>query len=145
MSGQNEISDTVYQSVNVRVESPDGTMFVTIMEGEGLLPFKVLVHIGKSGSSLAAWANCAAEFVSASIPRLGLNTVIAKLLGTTSDKISYTPDSVNGDGVVTVRSGPEAIAYALIKYRLYKHRELLKKLDIEDDDGEDNYRGPSAA
>jgi len=142
MSSGSVIDDKMYPCINVRVESPDGTMFVTIMEN-GEMPFKVLVHIGKSGSSLAAWANCAAEFVGEAIPRLGLNTVIGKLLGISSDKISYTPDSEGG--VVTVKSGPEAIAYALIKYRLFKHRELLLSLGVEDGDDEDSYRGPSAA
>jgi len=143
MSGP--VVDRSYPCINVRVESPDGTMFVTIMENEGMLPFKVLVHIGKSGSSLAAWANCAAEFVSEAIPRLGFNTVIARLLGITSDKVAFASDAVTDNGIVTVKSGPEAIAYALIKYRLFKYRELNKNLGLDEDGDEDNYRGPSAA
>jgi hypothetical protein len=133
-------------SLNVKIESPDGTMFVTITEDGNDSPVKIFVHIGKSGSSLAAWANCAVEFIAEAIPRIGLNAVIARLLGITSDKVSYTTDSVTDEGVVTVKSGPEAIAYALIKYRLFKHREHLRKLGVDESDfDETDYRGPSAA
>jgi hypothetical protein len=140
------LKEDVFNSINVRVESPDGTMFVTVMENEGALPFKVLVNIGKAGTSLAAWANALADFVSESIPRLGVNGVVAMLLNIRSDKVSFTPDTWTRDGIVTVRSGPEAIAYALIKYRTEKHRDFMKGLGISEDDNlEDFFRPANSA
>lgn len=142
-----EYKEEVFRSINIKVESPDGTMFVTVMENEGTFPFKILVNIGKAGSALNAWATCLADFVSDALPRIGVNSVINRLMNITSDKSpTATPDTVSNDGVVYVRSGPEAIAYALIKYRTERQRELMRNLGIRDeDDLEDFYRPANSA
>ena len=142
------IKEDVFNSINIRVESPDGTMFITVLENEGNLPFKILVHIGKAGTSLSAWADALAEFVSEALPRIGVNSVIAMLLNIRSDRVAFIKDTWTrgDDGVIVVRSGPEAIAYALIKYRTEKHRDFMKGLGIrEDDDLEDYFRPANSA
>lgn len=140
--GMDILKEDVFNSINIRVESPDGTMFITVMENEGKMPFKILVNIGKAGTSLSAWATALADFVSEALPRIGVNAVVALLLNIRSDRVSFIRDTwSNSEGVITVRSGPEALAYALIKYRTEKHREYMKSLGIgEDDDLEDYFR-----
>ena len=136
-----EYKEEVFKSINVKIESPDGTMYVTILENEGLMPFRVMINIGKAGSPLNAWAYALADFVSDALPRIGLNSVISKLLSIHSDKVAIVPDTLTNEGIITVRSGPEAIAYALIKYRTEKQREYHKRIGInEDDDFEDHFR-----
>jgi hypothetical protein len=138
-----DYNEEVFKSMNVKIESPDGTMYVTVMENEHGVPFKIMVNIGKAGSSLNAWAAIVADFVSDTITRVGVNSAIAKLLNVSSDKVSYTPDSVTNDGVTTIRSGPEAIAYALIKYRTERQRELMRKLGIREEDNLEDFFRPS--
>jgi hypothetical protein len=138
--------EEVFKSINVKVESPDGTMYVTVLENEGTVPFRVIVNIGKAGSALNAWASCLADFVSDALPRVGVNSVIAKLLNVRGDRVSFVPNTWTHDGLVTVHSGPEAIAYALIKYRTEKQRECLRNMGIsEEDDLEDFFRPANSA
>lgn len=143
------LKEDVYSCINIRVESPDGTMYVTVVENEGKMPFKVFVNIGKAGSPLMAWATALCDFVSEALPRVGVNGVVAMLLNVRGDRISYITNTwaaTEENEKVAVHSGPEAIAYALIKYRSEKHREFMKSLGInEDDDLEDYFRPANSA
>jgi hypothetical protein len=140
------MKEEVFSCMNVRVESPDGTMYVNIMEDEKKNPFKIIIHIGKAGSNLSAWASALADFVSEVLPRIGVNGTVAMLLNIRSDKIAMATNAWTAEKSEVVHSGPEAIAFALIKYRAEKHREFMKSLGIgEDDDLEDYFRPASTA
>ena len=42
-------------SATVKVQTPDGTMYLIIMENEHGMPSRVDIQIGKSGTNIRAW------------------------------------------------------------------------------------------
>ena len=111
--------DTNYKSFSVRVETPDGTMFVHILEDENEIPQKVIINIGKAGTNLTAWADAAARLVSRLLPNV--HGVIEELTGLTTARYSRLP---KGE---IIHSGPEGIAYALLKYRGERYKDNKPK------------------
>lgn len=101
--------DIPYRTKSIKVETPDGTMFVDIVENERGNPIKFIIHIGKTGTSLAAWANAVAELASRLVQKEGIHVVLEEVSGITSSNVRAR----NGD---LVRSGPEGFALALLKY-----------------------------
>jgi len=97
-----------YPTFSYRVETPDGTMFIHIVEDERGLPQQVHINIGKAGTNLSAWADAAARLVSRSLPNV--HGAIEELTGITTSRFRRMP---KGE---MIRSGPEGIAYALLKY-----------------------------
>ena len=103
----------VFPTYSYKVSTPDGTMFVHIME-EHDQPIMVLINIGKSGTNLAAWADATARLVSRLLPNAGIYGVIEELSGITSQGLSRL---TKGE---SIRSGPEGVGYCLLKYRQEK-------------------------
>lgn len=110
----------VYNSINIRVETPDGTMFAHIMEnGEGK-PCGVQVSIGKAGNAVAAWAQATAVLATKLLESgVALNDIIALLSELRGDK-----RVLSGTGLIPVRSGPDGLCTALMMYRKDKYKEL---------------------
>lgn len=102
--------DIAYRTVSVQVGTPDGVMFVHVVENEKGFPIQVLINIGKSGSNLAAWADAIARLVTRLLPHIGITGVIEEVSGITSSQLRQREN-----GEVT-RSGPEGLAIALLKY-----------------------------
>lgn len=98
-----------------RVETPDGTMFIHIVENERGLPCQVHINIGKAGTNLSAWADAAARLVSRLLPNV--HGAIEELTGITTSRFRRMP---KGE---VIRSGPEGIAYALLKYNGEKFKK----------------------
>jgi len=111
--------DQTFPTLSVRVETPDGTMFVHILEDEKGLPCKVNINIGKAGTNLSAWADASARLVSRLLPNV--HGVIEELTGLTCSRFKRMP---HGE---MIRSGPEGIAYALLKYNGMKYKENKPK------------------
>lgn len=111
-------------TVSIKVPSPDGTMFVHIMEDETGTPRQILVHIGKAGLSVAAWADAISRTCSMLLQSglVGVNDLINEFSSITTDKVRLTSDGE------AVHSGPEAIARALIIYRKGKFQHLKEQL-----------------
>jgi len=105
-------------SVTFEVRTPDGHMFVIIAEENGA-PRQIIITIGKTGSRLAAWANCTGRLITLALRSgLALNAIISEISGITSDgEHRY----ISG---VVLRSGPDGVAYALHKYQQYKATEF---------------------
>lgn len=101
-----------FRSYSYRVNTPDGTMNVFILEDSNDQPFEVQPFIGKAGSSLAAWAAACCGMVSLALRRkVPLQDIIDELADITSDGTARI-------GASTIcRSGPEGIYSALIQYR----------------------------
>lgn len=110
-------------TITVKVHTPDGTMFVHIIEYKGK-PYEVMLNIGKSGYSLAAWANALARVVSLAL-RSGsdLQSIIAEVSNIKTGKSSRS----NG---IEISSGPAGLAHALMLYAQMKDKEK----------GDDGYR-----
>lgn len=109
--------DQVNKAYSIQLDSPDGKMWVHISEDENERPVQVLINIGKTGASLYAWATATAELVSELLKTAGVHRAIEILSGHTSDRERRTMAGIQ------IRSGPEAIAVALIKYRHAKFTE----------------------
>lgn len=101
-------------SFTVRVMTPDGVLFVTIVEDSGgsmPKPVQVLITLGKTGSAIAAWANMTALLCSVLLERgVQLADIAMEISNILSDKRAPT-----GNGF-DIRSGPEGLKYAFMKY-----------------------------
>lgn len=123
----------IYKSVVSKVRSPDGTIFVNVMENYVGEPIGLIINIGKSGSAVAAWAQALGEIITLSLENgIKLEMILTKLSSITSSGSARSKD-------IVVNSGPEAVFIALLKYRSSKFEELKLSLgdtDEEDDDDE---------
>jgi hypothetical protein len=102
-------------SYTVRVETPDGTMFVNIVENGGNKPIMVDIHIGKVGQAVSSWADALGRAIT-----LGLenNIPLYKMLEVISN-ITTSSLRVLSKGTIC-RSGPEGVAIAIMKYQRSK-------------------------
>lgn len=124
---------TIFNSEAIRIPTPDGTLNVFIMENADGIPFEIQVVIGKSGSALAAWANTAAALCSMLLQTNACKLAdLAQLLQSQNgDKTHYT------DSREPVRSGPDGLALAFIKYQNGKFAKIRETLGIKDVDSID--------
>lgn len=111
-------------SFTVKVMTPDGVMFVTIVEEDDLIsnspePVQILIALGKTGSAIAAWANMAAVLTSSLLQE-----------GMTISDIMMTISNILSDGIsqqktgIDIRSGPEGLQYALTRYNEDRQNRL---------------------
>src|SRR5512134_2833459 len=115
----------VQPTTSIRVYTPDGTMFVHVTEINGA-PRNVRLNIGKVGTPIAAWADALGRVISLCL-RSGLDiyAVIAEVSNISTAQVAQTKG-------VSVRSGPEGLAFGLLKYT------HAKQEGVEDSD----YRPP---
>lgn len=128
--------DNFFSSETVRVSTPDGTMFVNIMEDERGEPIHIIINVGKAGHSVGAWACAMAELCTVLL-KDGKNTIsdlIVHLSGITTNKHLR---HMNG---AVCRSGPEGLVIALLKYRDGKFADTVRKTNENVND--DYYRPP---
>jgi|SRR5215203_192827 len=124
-----------FDSLTYRIETPDGTMFVTVMESNAGKPIAIQIHMGKVGAPLSAWSQAVAHIVTLALEcGAGVNDVIKELSEHTSDRAPRV--LLNG---ARIRSGPDGLCHALMKYRKEKYTQLVQTLG---GDKEDERRGP---
>lgn len=122
-----------FDSITIQVPTPDGNMFVTILEGVDGKPIAIQVHIGKAGAPIAAWSNALARIISLALDKgATINDLIEELSSQTSDKNRQT---TRGE---IVRSGVEGIWIALMQYK--RDKFALTSAQLGDVDGRG--RGP---
>jgi len=110
------------KSVSIKVNTPDGKMFVVIAEENGV-PKEILIYIGKAGYALSAWCEALQRIVALALKSgVDIHTIITEISNLRSDK------SVMSNGLV-VRSGPEGLVVALLRY-----------LSMKNESREDDYR-----
>lgn len=102
----------------IKVESPDGVMFVHCTERNDKL-VHVLINIGKAGSAISAWADAMGRMITSALVHQPLSVIIDELSNITADRVTRT------DSGIFVKSGPEAVFYALMIYN--SHKTKLKK------------------
>lgn len=114
-----------YNSITIRSRTPDGTMFVNIMEdNETGKPCEIQIIIGKAGTNLRAWTDSVSRLVTMVLKCGGtLEDIITELSNTTSDKL------IIDDSQVPVRSGPDGFVMALMKYKGHKYHEMSNVLN----------------
>ena len=99
-------------SINIKVATPSGMAFVTIVENSKTSkPEQVLINIGKTGHELSAWADALGRIVSLTLRQgVPMTRIISEISNITSGKMKQLQSGAR------IRSGPEGISYALIKY-----------------------------
>lgn len=97
--------------VVIRVETPEGTLYVNFIEDEAGQPFEVKIEIGKSGSTIRAWTEVTSRLIS-ELLQAGKDVydIIPIISNNTSDRIKRTKNNV------LIRSGSDGVAYALYRY-----------------------------
>lgn len=115
---------TRFDMISWEVLTPDGKMFVFIQEAEGK-PVGITISIGKSGTAIAAWASCTSRLITLALEKgAGVNEIIEELSGLSAEKavrISKTG--------VSIRSGPEGIAYVFMQYKNHKYQEHVATME----------------
>ncbi len=116
-------SGIAQNSLTYKVMTPNGVMFVTIVESIDYLkrpvPINILIVIGKSGSAIMAWANMTASLISFLFrKKTDVEDIIAEISMNLSDH------SVLQKPGVHIRSEPEGITYALLRYQEDRNRRL---------------------
>ena len=101
---------TLRNAYAIRVPSPDGVMFVHCIENDNKLE-EIQISIGKTGSSVRAWADGLARMLTLSLKYNDINNILVELSSITTDK------SVLNSKRMHIKSGPDAIFNALMMYR----------------------------
>jgi len=118
-----------FDSVTIAVGSPNGKIYVTVLDDDDGRPIEVLIHAGKTGGPVHAWAASLARSITTSLGHgASINDIIEDLSLQTSDAYHRS-----ADGTV-IRSGAEAVCVALMQYRKAKYNELRQRLSGYDDD-----------
>ena len=117
---ENGIAQT---SLTYKIATPNGVMFVTIVESidyrKRPVPINVLITIGKSGSAIMAWATMTADLSSLLFKmKSDLEDIIVAISMNLSDR------SILQKPGVFIRSEPEGIKYALLRYQEDRNRRL---------------------
>lgn len=127
-----------FETLTVRVRTPDGTMFVIILEDKAGKPIGININIGKAGSPLVAWAQATAVLITRLLESgIGVNDIISEL----SELRAERAPVLSGAGQVPIRSGPDGLCFALMEYRKSKFKDLVSTLE----GGDENYRPPTLA
>lgn len=125
------------KSVTIEVETPDGVLYFTVVEDNSGRPCRVISIIGKSGSSLAAWAEAVDQLINLAFSKgAGINDILEALSNISTSKPirSLRPTLV-------VKSAPDGIVVALSAYKREKYKEhvrMLGGLSDTDDNEEDS-------
>ncbi len=91
-------------SYTVRVETPDGTEFVTIAEDEKGKPVHVSVTIGKAGTNVAAWAEALSRLLTIALRRgIEFHRLLEEISNITSGNLR-----IMARGTIC-KSGPEGV------------------------------------
>lgn len=113
----------VFDAVTIKVKAPEGDMIVIFSEDKGK-PVRVEIFIGKAGNTLRAWATSFAESITVGLENgASLEEFCNVLYDQASDK------SVTDDSGLAVRSGPEAFALAILKYKRYRQNNPSEYVD----------------
>ena len=123
----------IYDTLTFRIRTPDGTMFVIVLSDDNGKPVGIHINIGKAGTSLSAWAGATAALVTCLFGAgVGINDIIKELSELTSERFVHS-----GDEDVTVRSGPDGLCYALMKYKRTRFKEFVETFE-----GDPDFRPP---
>jgi len=107
--------NTTFDTSVIKVRTPDGKMFVSVMEDINGRPFKIAIQIGKNGSAIRSWTESVSNLVSRLLENnVPLSAIINDLSSLSTDRVSF-----NADGIV--RSGPDGVVYALFVYMRHKN------------------------
>jgi hypothetical protein len=116
-------SGIAQKSLTYKIKTPNGVMFVTIVESidyrKRPVPINILITIGKSGSAIMAWATMTADLISLMFrKKIDLSEIIAEISMNLSDRAVMQKPGIQ------IRSEPEGIKYALLRYQEDKNKRV---------------------
>ena len=104
------LPDHIQTGLTICVDSPDGKVFVHCDESaEGKL-VRVMINIGKAGSAIHSWADALGRMITGMLESRDILDIISELSNLSTAK------SVRNMRGFNVRSGPDAVFYALLLY-----------------------------
>lgn len=107
----------------VRVETPDGTAFVSVCEDASETPVRVEIQLGKAGASLAAWASALSATITMALEKGStLHDIVYALIGISSDRAMLKTAERQ-----EIKSAPDGVAKAIIIYLLSKRRKKVRR------------------
>lgn len=122
-------AQSVFNSFNYRVNTPDGTMFINILEDKAGVICGVEITVGKSGGALKVWSHSFARMITMGLEHgVTLEELCTELSSQNSDKARITGKGIN------IRSGVDGVYYALMQYRADKFTMLKEALGLHIDD-----------
>lgn len=100
------------------VPTPDGTLYLTIIEDDKGNAIAIRIAIGKAGTVVRSWTEAVMLLANRYLEKGGtIHDIIEALSDLATSRIMYTY------GKVPIRSGPEGIVYALTRYVQKKYRD----------------------
>jgi len=106
-----------FNSSVIQVGTPDGTMYVTVIEDSTGNPVSIQIQIGKTGTSIRAWTSAITGLINR---LLSYNTPLADII---SDLASHSTSKSSFNRSGSVKSGPDGVVYALFVYQKNKYVE----------------------
>lgn len=107
-------------SSSIKIQTPEGTLFVHIIESPPGIPAKLDLNIGKAGSAVLAWAHAFAKVASICLRNgIPISAIADEISGINTDRITTSLDRI-------VRSGPDGIAQAILIYLESKKPKITK-------------------
>lgn len=114
MTTKTNQSEGIYTNYTFNLPTPDGSANIFISENEDGSIYRVDMSIGKTGASVAAWCNALSRMVTFALSGgISIHKVVDELKDMATDRVMFV------DGIF-IRSGPEALAIALDRYRIIK-------------------------
>jgi hypothetical protein len=111
----------IYDSWNWKIIAPEGTVYVFILEDRIThKPLRIHAFVGKAGGALSAMVDAMCRVISRQLERglITLEDIQEELSGTTTDK-----------NRTLVRSVPEAIHIAIVKYKTMKFLQYEAEIE----------------
>lgn len=119
------VVDRAYPCVVINTKSPEGDMFVVLTDDHSGNLIDVQIHIGKTGSGLAAFTNAVSLLISSNLERgAKVKDLILLLSNITSAGFSLT-----NNGKIPIRSAIDGVVYALMQYEKDKYSRLYHTND----------------
>lgn len=104
----------------VRVEVPEGTMYVMLMEDDKGELVGIQASIGKAGSSVSAWLNALTRMCTLALDQgMSIDHLLEQLTAQGSDRRRFSRDGIQ------IKSGPEGLAWVLQDYQ--REKRLRKR------------------
>lgn len=118
---------SIYNSSTYRIYTPDGTMFINMIEDTNRQVIAIDIQVGKAGGSLRAWAHCFGRLLTMALEHgASIEEIAAELSSQTSDR---SKRYANG---IQVRSGPEGVYTAIMMHKHSRFDEQSREMNLEE-------------
>lgn len=99
------------RSDTMQVRTPDGTLFLTVVENPDKTLNSFHITIGKAGAPIAAWSSAVSALMTLAVDKgAQIEDLLVALSNLSSDRVTY-----NSSGMC--RSGPDGVWQGLMLYR----------------------------